>query len=518
MKHKKTIKTVSLLLIVSIISKIFGLLREMFIAKYFGISENADAYFIAIVASTILFFVIGLSLNTVIIPIISEMRSKYGLSGENRYVSNILGIVFIFTIILTILGYVSAPILIKILASGFKGDKYTLAVSLTRIGLPVMIFNGGFFVFKGFLHVHKKFLIPAIEGIINSIPLILYLLLFSEKFGVNGLIFMSVVSSILIVILMFLSSVNNGFRYVRVLNLKDPEIQKTLIIIGPIILGALSGYINTIVDRTFASRMIEGSVSALTYAAKIQELIRSLTVVLFVTVLYPIFSEHAAADNTTKLVEVLSFGLKSIALITLPSIAVIAVLKYPLVRLMYQRGSFNSLATQMTSHALFYYSFGILGIGIFDLISRVFYSMKDSKTPMIISLFTVGLNIVLNLLLSKVMGFSGLALATSISVTVSALILLIYLNKKIPEQKLGITGVALKAFFSALIMGIFMYYLNEKMNISTSSLSIQIIKVAAIIFSGFLIYLIQLYLLKVNEIYSVLELIKTKLSHHNEVS
>ena len=511
MQHTKTIKTVSLLLIVSIISKLFGLVREIFIAKYFGISENADAYFIAIVASTILFGVVALSLNTVVIPMISEMRSRYGLSGENRYVSNLLGIVFLFTLILTILGYVFAPILIKILASGFKGDKYTLAVSLTRIGLPVMIFNGGIAVYKGFLQVHKNFIIPALDGFFISIPLILYLLLFSKTFGVSGLIFMSVISSLLFVILMFFASVNKGFRFVWGLTLKDPDIQKTFIIIGPIILGALSGYINTIVDRTIASRMIEGSISALTYAVKVRTLFIGLTVALLITVLYPALSEYAAAGSTTKLAESLSFGLKSIVLIALPMIAVLAVLNYPVIQILYQRGSFGSLATQMTSHALFYYSFGILGIGVFDLISKVFYSLKDTRTPMIISLFTVGLNIVLNIILSKIMGFSGLALATSISVTASSIILLVLLIKKIPEHKLGITGVTLKAFFSTLIMGILMYYLNKIMNTAASSLYIQIVKVAAIVFAGFLIYLIQLYVLKVNELFSILEFVKVKL-------
>jgi putative peptidoglycan lipid II flippase len=297
---------------------------------------------------------------------------------------------------------------------------------------------------------------------------------------------------------------------VRVLNLKDPEIRKTLLIIGPIILGGLSGYINTVVDRTLASRMAEGSISALTYAVRIRGLVLGLSVMLLTTVLYPLLSEHAAEKDKEKLIALLNFGLKSIMLISLPAIAVLVVLNPSIVRLLYQRGSFTTLGTLMTSRALFFYSFSILGLGISDLLTKMFYSLKDTRTPMIISLFTVALNILLNLFFSQFMGYAGLALATSIAALSSALILFVYLNQKVLEGNIRIMAVSLKSLFSVVIMGLLMYFLAGKLNPDSGTTLSQIMKLTVVVIAGGVSYTALLYLLKVQELYSVINSIRSR--------
>lgn len=175
MSEKKIFNLTYILVIILLISKIFGFLRDLFIAKNFGAGMETDSYFIALITSTILFGIISLALSTTLIPMISKVIEKEGLNKEVLYVNNINNILFFFTLLVVIIGYLIAPFLVKLIASGFTGEKFELAVKLTRIGLPIIIFNSFFTVFKGYLHYHRKFMIPALEGLAISIPIILYL-------------------------------------------------------------------------------------------------------------------------------------------------------------------------------------------------------------------------------------------------------------------------------------------------------------------------------------------------------
>ncbi|HRX43340.1 MAG TPA: DUF2837 family protein, partial [Clostridia bacterium] len=172
----KASKISLILLVIIVVSKLTGFVRDMLLAGKFGSGAETDAYFIAITASTILFAIIAGALNTIIIPLMSDIRENQGREKELVYVNNMVSIVILFTAALTLLGYFIAPFMIRILASGFRGETFDLAVKLTRVGLPVMIFNGFLCVMKGYLHVHGEFKVPAYEGFALSIPVILYLI------------------------------------------------------------------------------------------------------------------------------------------------------------------------------------------------------------------------------------------------------------------------------------------------------------------------------------------------------
>src|SRR5699024_8849021 len=180
---KKVAKSAAMIAVLTLISKFLGFIREMLIAYKFGSGYETDTYFVAMTATVLIMSTVGAALNTTLIPIFSEIEEKKGKRHKLKYLNNILNVVLIITIVLGILGYFLSPVVIRVLAKGFTGEQFDLAVKLNRIGLPIMIFLGFTYVFSGFLQSSEKFGPPAIAGIPFNLVYIVYLLIFSNKLG-----------------------------------------------------------------------------------------------------------------------------------------------------------------------------------------------------------------------------------------------------------------------------------------------------------------------------------------------
>lgn len=511
MSEKKIFNLTYILVIILLISKIFGFLRDLFIAKNFGAGMETDSYFIALITSTILFGIISLALSTTLIPMISKVIEKEGLNKEVLYVNNINNILFFFTLLVVIIGYLIAPFLVKLIASGFTGEKFELAVKLTRIGLPIIIFNSFFTVFKGYLHYHRKFMIPALEGLAISIPIILYLFFFSKEFGIIGLMVVTTFTGLFKVILIIPSTLKTGFSFNPKFDLKDKYFKMTLFMLGPIILGSMSGYINTIVDRSIASQLVEGSISALSYAARIRQIVLGLFITSLITVLYPMIAKILSENKSIQ--SIIKLGINVIILISVPATTVIMTLNYPLTKLIFQRGAFTLSDTIMTSSALFYYSIGIIGVGLAALLSKVFFSMHDTKTPMIISIIAVVINIILNLILTPFMGHNGLALGTSIAAIFSAITLLTFLKKNNKEIEIkNYLIVLIKSIIASLFMSLLIYILHKYyINIIDGGFVFRLFKLFFILATGAVVYCLMIHFFKVKEFKLGLEFVKAKI-------
>ena len=302
-----------------------------------------------------------------------------------------------------------------------------------------------------------------------------------------------------------------GYRYKMFINLNDKYIQQIAGLIPPVLLGVAVGDVNSMVDQSMASSLPNGSVSALNYGNALNNIVLTVFITSIVTVVFPILSKEANKNNTDGLKKLLRTSINFVLLITIPASVGIAVLANPLVKLAYQRGEFGELATNMTAGAFTFYAFGLSALGLSTLLSRVFYSLKNTRTPMVNGVYGLTFNIIFNLLLVPHMGHEGLALASSISATLSVLILLIRLRKKIGNLGLKEMGrSAFKILISALVMGIGTYSTyNLLVNALNPSRIIELVIVALAIVVSIIIYLICLYLFKVDELLLGVEQIKT---------
>lgn len=458
-KSNKIAKSAMMISIFTLVSKFLGFIREMLIASKYGSGYETDTYFVAMTATTIIMTTIGSSLNTSLIPVFTEVEEKKGKKAKIRFLNNILNVIFFITIILVILGFFLSPLIIKMVAGGFKGEQFKLAVELNRIGLPIVIFLGFTYVFSGFLHSSQIFGPPAIMGLPYNLVFIIFLLFMADKENIYTLMLASVVASSTQFLIQVPAVRHQGFRYKVDADLNDVYIRKTLLLVFPVLIGSAVQQINTIVDKTLASGLAEGSISALNYSAKLNDVVVSVFIAAITTVIFPMLSRAFAQGDNDQLKLIMSQGINIILLITVPATIGIMILAEPIVRIFFERGEFNASDTLMTSSALFFYSLGLVSISLRLMLNKVFYSLQDTKTPMINGALSVGLNIILNLIFIRFMDHAGLALATSISTTFTSIMLFISLRNKIgPIGLKRYLRCLVKTLAASLVMGVVVYF------------------------------------------------------------
>jgi len=302
------------------------------------------------------------------------------------------------------------------------------------------------------------------------------------------------------------------FKYEKTFNIKDKHIINLVYLMLPLIIGISVDQINVLVDRTMASRIAVGGISALSYADRLNGSIRGLFAVPFVTALYPMISKMAAEKNFLGFKKMLAEAITCINLLSIPSAICAMIFAVPITALLFGRGAFDQQAIRTTSQALYFYSIGMIGFGLRPVLIRAFHSMQDTKTPMINGAMSTALNIVLNIILSRYMGISGLALATSISALLTTVLLFLNLRKKIGSFGMKqILSVFLKISFASVIMGtISKISYNHMISILTPNLTVMIALAIA-----FVSYVSIIYFMKIEEVEVVIRVVKDKLKLEN---
>lgn len=239
----------------------------------------------------------------------------------------------------------------------------------------------------------------------------------------------------------------------RVLDLRDANIRQMLILVGPVFISTGVNQLNSIVDRSMASGLVEGSVSALNYSSEVANMVTQVVILSLTTILYPKMTELFARNNKAEKNSFTLTYINVVSLLVLPLAALIFAFSKEIVQILFGRGAFNENTVVFVSRALKIYALGIVGASFRDVLNKVFYSMKDTKTPMINGTIAVAVNIGLNILLVKKFEYLGLALATSVSATVCTILLLIQMCKKMDgfNYRKAI-GTFIKAFFAMVCM------------------------------------------------------------------
>lgn len=539
-KVKKVAKSAINIMIFVLLSKLLGFFRDIIMASKFGSGYETDAYFVASTACDFIIGIIGYAISITMIPFFSSMRedtngrhakekllltmsaidfrffniagnrnkisftSQYALdsrANRNNYMNNILNITILFALTITIITWICSPLIIKILAKGFIGQQFLLAVTLSRIGSPMIILMACTSVFTGFLHGNEKFNATAAIGIPYNMVFIVFLIFFSNRFGIKGLMVASIIAVLTQLLLLITSAYKLKFSYKVKIDFKDKNLRDTCYLIFPIVLGSMVDKINTIIDKTLASELVQGSISALNYANRINSLILSAFVMTITTVIYPMLSKEFADKNVKYAKAILKKSMNVILIIVIPTTIGIIVLAFPIIRLLFERGAFDSNATKMTSLALIAYSFGLVGVSLRNIFNKAFYSLKDTKAPMKNGVLAIAINIILNLILIKPMAHIGLALATSIAEICGAILLFLSLRKRIGS--IGIkyyTIYITKLGICAGVMGIVVYFINTSLNYLSQGFFLRLISLIICIFFGAIIYLALCYIFGIEDV------------------
>lgn len=497
---KNTIK----IMIITLSCKILGFGREIVFGSIYGFSNYGGIYLAVINIPDIIFALIGSCIMTTFIPLHYEIKNKHGEEKSSLFLNNIVTITIIISLITTISSMIFTEELLKVFAMGLKGKDLEIAISFTKILIP-----GGFFItissiMNAYLNISEDFITPAFVSIPFNIIVIIaivissnsnpYIMVIGTTIGMSSkFIFQAIVAY------------KKGYRYKFVLNLKDKYIHNMIKLSAPILIGVAVSQINTVADKSIATSLGLKSVAALSYANKLNGFVIGIFIVSLVSVIYPRLSELLVDDDKEGFIETISKSINIIIIFIIPISMGAILLSQPIVKILFERHQFDSTATKMTSIALSCYSIGLIAYAMRDILGKIFYSLKDTKTPMINGVISVVLNIILNIILSKKFGYVGLALATSISSILCVCMLFISMNKKVGyfgQDKILITF--LKSIISSIVMGIsVMYSYNYISNIGYNN----IIGISISVTVGAIVYLLLIYILKVKEIEILMDII-----------
>lgn len=483
------------------ISKILGFVREMVIAAYFGTSMAADAYQVATAIPMIIFDAFAVAIALTFVPLYTDILTNKGEKEARVFTQTIAGVVIYLAVGILIISLFLTPLIVTIVAPGFSGEKRELAIILSRVLLPIIIFRVLSGLASGLLNSNQSFFVPASIGFVLNILIISVVILFSRHWGVTALAwgtFFGVAGTFLI---QLPKSVQFGFGFNLKPNIFDPNIKRLLMLSLPIFLSSAVNQLSSLIDRMMASTLPTGAISALTYALRLNGFVLGIFVVSVATVFFPALSKLVSEQKFEEFKKTFSTSIKTVTLFVLPMMVGLIVLRTPIIRVLFERGAFDAQATEMTAMALFMFAFGLLGFSLKEILNRIFYSLQDTKTPTVNAVLAVGVNIILNLILIRKMEHAGLALATSISATITVILLLVSLRRKL--GRIGgreLVSTFVRMVLAAAGMGVIAYYLNRELPFMAAGKLGDTIHLFTVIGISGVCYFILAFILGVKEV------------------
>ena len=493
-------KIIIVVIIFNLMSKVLAFFRELSLAYFFGASSLTDAYIVAFSIPTIIFGIIGLGILNGYVPIYNQIKKNSNESMAKKFTNNFVNIMLLLCFFMFIIGFYFSPVFVRIFSYGFDKKTLDLASFFTKISLltifPIMLVT----IFSGYLQLNNKFFAVAFIGVPTNLLYILGAYIAYKKESFILLIFFSCLALFFQFIFLCPFIFKTDYRHNFKIDIHDKNLQQLLTLSIPIILGTSLEQINILIDRTVASGVGEGAITILNYAAKLNGAMLSLSVMVILSILYPKFSNLVSENNINELKIQVKYIINMIFIFSIPTMCGIIALNKEVSTFIFGRGNLDKNSVGAIAKCLSAYSLCFVALCLRDLATKIFYSFKDSKTPVINSSIGIGLNIILNIILSKYFGITGIAVATSIS-TIFISILLFY---NLRRYNIYLEKSNLIILFKVLIASFFMIvviYLSKKYLSSFGNLSIFIY-----IINAGISYVLAVILLGVNEVKDLFKL------------
>ncbi len=442
--------------IIILLSKVMGLLRDILVANAFGTTVPAVAYETASRLPILIFdFVLGGVVSAAFIPVFNDLFVKEGKESAMRYAASYVNMISLVTGILSLAGMLFASPLVTLLAPDLPAEVHDLAAKLTQILFPMVICTGFAYSFVGILQSLEEFRIPALISLVSNSIMVLYLVFFSDRFGVTGLSAAMLLGWAAQAVIQIPKLIRLGFRPSLKAGIFSPAVGRSLRMALPILIGTWTQPICSVINTRFASAMEAGrAITALGYANRLYTIIVGVFSFVATNLLFPYFSRAAAAGDLAQSRRMMVTSVKTLSFIIAPIAAGLAVLAEPMAAILYERGEFTAADTALTAAALRCFAFGMLFLAANEVLTKAFFAENQPKIPMITSLIAMAANIGFVFLLAP-LGVGGIALASGLAVTVQCL-----LNALLMRRRAGAglpradAADLLKSVLAALVMGV----------------------------------------------------------------
>ena len=516
-ENSKVAKAAGVVGISTMLSRIFGLIRDIVVAAFFGAGWIYDAFLVAFRIPNLLRRIIGEgSLTVSFVPVFTEYLQKKSKDEALELANIAFTLLSIILVIISLLGVLFSPLIVALNAPWFikTPDQFALAVFLNRLMFPYIFFMSLVALCMGILNSFRHFAAPALSPVILNISMILATLILYDYFSqpIIALAVGVMIGGVLQLAMQWPFLAKFGVKFKFRVNLHHPGIKQIAILILPAMLAAAVNTINVLVGTILASFLPKGSISYLYYADRIMELPLGIFAIAIGTAVLPSFSKHVTNGDFAELKSSISFSLRLMLFVTIPAMIAMMALHLPIISVLFQRGAFDVKAAILTSQALFFYALGLWAFSVIRVIVSTFFSLQDSKWPLKAAVITLVVNFLASLVLMQFLKHNGLALANSLAAVINVIILSVVLKKKIGTfLDRSFYSSVIKIFISSLVMlaalMIVDFFLPWNMDAHFKARLIYLIISIGV---GAATFFICSYLLKSPEIYGIINLLEKR--------
>jgi putative peptidoglycan lipid II flippase len=426
-------------------SRVLGWLRLVVIANTFGASPELDSFIAAFRIPDLIFQLVAAgALGSALIPIVSGLFATGQQSRAWRVVSTVTNLMLVALLVLAVVLFILAPVVVRAITPHFTPAQLDRTIDLTRLMLLSPIFLALGSVATSVLNAAGRFAVAAIAPVVYNVAIIVAALALSGPLGVEGLA-IGVVCGSLGHLLVQLSSVTRlGFRYSPRIDAADPEARHALRLMAPRALGLGAGQVTFVVMTSLASTLGVGAITIFNVAFTLLQIPIGVIGVPLGTVVFPSLSREVALGNVEEYLSLLTRALRLLIYTMLPIGGLFAVLRRPIVEVLFPR--FSPDVVDETARTLLFFLIGVAAHALIAVLARAFYARQDTRTPVAAAILAVVINCSLAFVLIGPLGLAGLALAIAIAAWIEALVLLCLLKRRVPALELtGLARIAVEA-------------------------------------------------------------------------
>ncbi|MDD2498871.1 MAG: murein biosynthesis integral membrane protein MurJ [Desulfitobacteriaceae bacterium] len=495
------------------LSKIFGYIRESVIAYFFGASTVVDAFLVASLIPNTLVAILANGFPAAMTSLYKELYAK-DKKMALRFVSLLSGLFIITAVLLIIILWFGAPLVVRALAPGFSHETSTVTIRLAVMLLPMLFLSlmGKFAC--SLLYANDIFALPTFATVLlPNIVLIGAIVLTAKFWGIKSMVLGLILGWMLALLIQFFRLYRIGLRVRVACFWRDLYIKRFGLLIVPVLLSSGITYVYLFIDRILASGLAEGSISSLNFAGKVSMLPENIFAFSLGAVILPALSALAARHSYEEMAVMTRKGFNTMLFLAAPCAAGLFVLAEPITRLLFFRGAFDETDLVMTASALMAFSLGVMANCINPIMIRTFFALQETRVPVITSIISLAVKLIVSLILIPSLGHTALALGDSAAVSVCTVVLLILLHRRLPS---GLVNPKLffswgKIFLAVGMMTGMVYLVNIKLSLLLSGSGGTLIRLVIAIFTGAAGYAGLSLILKIKEFDLFLDFIHSHL-------
>jgi len=416
-----------------LVSKVTGILDDLILAKIIGPGPQLDAYYAAFGLPDLLFTLIaGGALAAAFIPMFSGFLARDDRSGAWRLASAVINTAFLAAAIASLILAIFAPLIVsQTIGSGFTPEQQQLTANLMRVILISTVLFSISGIVMSALQANQHFFLTALAPIMYNLGILGGVIFLGPTIGVWGPTIGVVVGALLHLLVQVPGLIKYKAKWSPRLGWRDPDLRRVIRLLLPRVAGMGVVQVAALVTTSLASHLSSGSVTALSYGWRVMQLPETLIATAIATAAFPTLSEFAARGDLDRLRGTLVTTLRAILALTIPATLGLLIFGRLAVQLLFERGEFTPESTTLVTWAVHGYALGLIGQSLLEVSARTFYAQQDTRTPLIVAVGAMTVNILASLLMRERLGVGGLALANSIGVTVEVGALLILLRRRL---------------------------------------------------------------------------------------